>query len=673
MKGKISKIKNTKGELALPVTTVEAVYLEDGKTKLSDEIKDVLKYEVIDDEGITAEIPSVIEEIDGIKKDISEINSSLDTIETKKANKEDVIKKGQVDLDEMTERTLQAIQGGNDTNFVLSSIPRDNSVDEGKLNSRIGKYFNGKIESFELGYIDTDGNLGYQAPTTITSNLIYLNAGTKVSVDDSTTVIFRYARYVNDVLIERHQPEAKEITIATSGYYKIQLFSRTPEIDFTNKLNEFVLKMKYDYINTIITNENIKEYSKELFKDVNYFLNGIELNFTLGNIGGNGIFSTPITGTTNFYSNIINKDDFEKIRITAKSSDYQVNYAKYNDGVFVARGSWTTDAVLDNSSDYRIILYYSKGKVGLEQILENFTFNIEHNKTTVKKLEQEINSLKEFTPNDIDLSYVGGIMSCKINKKTIHTSFDDCWGLLYKLQTENIASIYDLDFFKFLKDMNTTYGATFTLNTFNYHTGHTDYDISKISNKWKTEFQQAKKWLKFSFHAKDEKTNYNTSKGIKEDYIKFVNAIYHITEDYECIDLFPRLGFFGGSLDQVEQITYDNVDYGIKGLLCADDTRLSYYLDKRKNDCVNNNSIWYDLNNKLVCVKTLPRLDSYSANSIIHEASKGICNNMEVFAHVTESEGVTLYQYQKTAIEEILKWAKTSGFNNDFLMNVYNY
>ena len=80
MKGKISKIKNTKGELALPVTTVEAVYLEDGKTKLSDEIKDVLKYEEFDDESVTAEIPSVIEEIDGIKKDIDEINSSLDNI-----------------------------------------------------------------------------------------------------------------------------------------------------------------------------------------------------------------------------------------------------------------------------------------------------------------------------------------------------------------------------------------------------------------------------------------------------------------------------------------------------------------------------------------------------------------------------------------------------------------
>jgi lysophospholipase L1-like esterase len=90
MKGKISKIKNTKGELALPVTTVEAIYLEDGKTKLSDEIKDVLKYEVLDDEGIIAEIPGVIKKINGIEKDISEINSSLDNMEDKKATRQEV-------------------------------------------------------------------------------------------------------------------------------------------------------------------------------------------------------------------------------------------------------------------------------------------------------------------------------------------------------------------------------------------------------------------------------------------------------------------------------------------------------------------------------------------------------------------------------------------------------
>lgn len=125
MKGKISKIKNTKGELALPITTVEAVYMEDGTTKLSDEIKDVLKYEAFDDEGIIAEIPSVIEEIDGIKKNIGEINSSLET----KANIVDVFFKNNGininDFDEETRSTFLNAQGI-DVNYVLG----ENNVKE---------------------------------------------------------------------------------------------------------------------------------------------------------------------------------------------------------------------------------------------------------------------------------------------------------------------------------------------------------------------------------------------------------------------------------------------------------------------------------------------------------------------------------------------------------------
>ena len=95
MKGKISKIKNTKGELALPITTAEAVYMDDGTTKLSDEIKDVLKYEVFDDESITVEMPSAIEEIEEIKEELSEINESLDNLE----GEVNELKEGNIDID----------------------------------------------------------------------------------------------------------------------------------------------------------------------------------------------------------------------------------------------------------------------------------------------------------------------------------------------------------------------------------------------------------------------------------------------------------------------------------------------------------------------------------------------------------------------------------------------
>ena len=126
MKGKISKIKNTKGELALPITTVEAVYMEDGTTRLSDEMKDVLKYEAFDDEGIIAEIPSVIEEIDEIKKDIGEINSSLDNMETKINDKGIIVTdfKEFVENDDWTIAIRKAIEKASETNINLVFFPQ---------------------------------------------------------------------------------------------------------------------------------------------------------------------------------------------------------------------------------------------------------------------------------------------------------------------------------------------------------------------------------------------------------------------------------------------------------------------------------------------------------------------------------------------------------------------
>ena len=64
---------------------------------------------------------------------IKDIKSELET----KANLNEVVTKGNVDLNEMTERTLQAIQGGGGTSFELLSVPRDQSVNITKLDENI--------------------------------------------------------------------------------------------------------------------------------------------------------------------------------------------------------------------------------------------------------------------------------------------------------------------------------------------------------------------------------------------------------------------------------------------------------------------------------------------------------------------------------------------------------
>ena len=89
---------------------------------------------IILDENIQAKLTNDIETIDvKLTNEIETINSQLDT----KASLKEVVTKGNVDLDEMTERTLQAIKGGGETSFELLSIPRDNSVNYNKLDNSI--------------------------------------------------------------------------------------------------------------------------------------------------------------------------------------------------------------------------------------------------------------------------------------------------------------------------------------------------------------------------------------------------------------------------------------------------------------------------------------------------------------------------------------------------------
>ena len=88
-------------------------------------------------------------------KKIKDIKSQLKT----KANLNEVVTKGNVDLNEMTERTLQAIQGGGGASFELLSVPRDQSVNITKLDENIkNTLYNTTI--FDDSQIERKGTVG---------------------------------------------------------------------------------------------------------------------------------------------------------------------------------------------------------------------------------------------------------------------------------------------------------------------------------------------------------------------------------------------------------------------------------------------------------------------------------------------------------------------------------
>ena len=93
---------------------------------------------IILDENVSATLDKKIDDkYNSNKSKIEELKANVSEQLETKANEVEVIKKGQVDLDEMTERTLQAIQGGSETSFNLLSVPRDSSVNKQKLDNSI--------------------------------------------------------------------------------------------------------------------------------------------------------------------------------------------------------------------------------------------------------------------------------------------------------------------------------------------------------------------------------------------------------------------------------------------------------------------------------------------------------------------------------------------------------
>ena len=100
-------------------------------------------------------IKDVISKLTTNTNNIENITSQLDT----KASLNEVITKGNVDLNEMTERTLQAIQGGGGTSFELLSVPRDNSVNITKLDENIkNTLYSSTI--FDDSQVDRKGTVG---------------------------------------------------------------------------------------------------------------------------------------------------------------------------------------------------------------------------------------------------------------------------------------------------------------------------------------------------------------------------------------------------------------------------------------------------------------------------------------------------------------------------------
>ena len=339
----------------------------------------------------------------------------------------------------------------------------------------------------------------------------------------------------------------------------------------------------------------------------------------------------------------------------------QYNIVKYNNGEFVEREGWVTGSneyVTISRDEYKIIIARITivGEYEIDDTLSLITYFATKAQFVIDEAEKT-NKKIEFI-NKTNCTWTGN--------KICHYSVDDTYAIIKDL-TDNAgsySSIFDNTKLAALQTIHNSTGLCVTLNTFNTLTTDSGYSISNVPEKaaFQTEFQANKNWLRFAFHAENDQANYSTASGILTSYNTFVSAIYKLTGDYGCIDTFTRLGFFGGSLENV--LAIKNASHGITGLLCADATdRDSYYLSAAQNAIVQQKGMYVDAENELIMLKTITR----SLSSAPSEIEGNLCYQkfVEVFSHEYE-------QSWETSCSTISTWLKEHGYVFAFPSDIFD-
>lgn len=251
-----------------------------------------------------------------------------------------------------------------------------------------------------------------------------------------------------------------------------------------------------------------------------------------------------------------------------------------------------------------------------------------------------------------------------LDDKIFNLTFDDTIDLFKDLSNSNYKSIFENSTLLWVKTLYDEYGIVVTFYTM-YESG--DFNLSQCPDRYKDEFIANSDWLKFGFHTLNGDTSYETC-DISADYLKTVNELIRIAGS-DSIDNVIRLQSFQGSKEGVSKLLA-LTEEPVIGLLTADDSRQSYYL----NDDENKYIYCHDRMEKDGChfISTDMRIEYVeNIDKKIRELSTNSWNNqtgdLVVFTHEWALNPDT-----KEKVEKMCQYAKDNDYKFVYFEDVLN-
>lgn len=111
--------------------------------------------------------------------------------------------------------------------------------------------------------------------------------------------------------------------------------------------------------------------------------------------------------------------------------------------------------------------------------------------------------------------------ACVLDEKTVHVSIDDCADCLKNLCSPDIRSVFDVPFFRQLKEWHERFDARFTCYIY---AKSGKFSITEIPDSFRKEFEEQSDWLKFGYHSTYRDIRKTKAQSGKEFAVAFARA-----------------------------------------------------------------------------------------------------------------------------------------------------
>lgn len=211
--------------------------------------------------------------------------------------------------------------------------------------------------------------------------------------------------------------------------------------------------------------------------------------------------------------------------------------------------------------------------------------------------------------------------------KTVHFSVDDTIWIFENLGHFKYQSIFEQPVLSFFLRMHKLYGITVSFYCFGEFQG---LFLNQMTTDYKEQFTANSSWMRFGFHAADDKVRYDreSSQKAAHDYANVIHSLGKIVGE-EAIDHFVRIHCYAANIAALQAMR----EQGLKGCLCGMDKALETYdLGCMQKALLSRRGSCYDKRTEMRFLRTDLRMEKISS---LEEEVETIVprKHLEIFTH----------------------------------------